>query len=43
MRIAARRSDILLTVIDGDGTLERLFGPRATSWLEALFERRGAG
>ena len=40
--IAARRPDVPLMVIDGDGVLESRFGPRATAWLEALFKRRGA-
>lgn len=40
--IAARRPDVRLDVVDGDGTLDRRVGPRATAWLEQLFRRRGA-
>jgi NADPH-dependent 2,4-dienoyl-CoA reductase/sulfur reductase-like enzyme len=31
-----------VTAIDGDGTLERRFGAKATGWLERLFQSRGA-
>lgn len=40
--IAARRPGVRVTAIDGDGTLERRFGKRATAWVRSLFERRGA-
>ncbi len=40
--IAAHRSGVRVTAIDGDGTLERRFGPKATAWLRQLFESRGA-
>ena len=40
--IAARRPGVKVTAIDGDGTLPRRFGDRATAHLRSLFERRGA-
>ena len=40
--IAAHRSGVRVTAIDGDGTLERRFGPKATAWLRQLYESRGA-
>jgi len=40
--IAAHRSGVRVTTIDGDGTLERRFGPKATAWLRQLYESRGA-
>jgi NADH dehydrogenase FAD-containing subunit len=41
--IARDRPGIRVTAIDGDGTLERRFGGRATSRLRRLLEMRGAG
>lgn len=40
--IAARRPGVRVTAIDGDGTMERRFGGKATAWIRALFEKRGA-
>jgi len=40
--IAARRPGVRVTAIDGDETLGRRFGDKATTWLRALFEERGA-
>lgn len=40
--IAAHRRGVHLTAIDGDGTLTRRFGDRATANVRSLFERRGA-
>jgi NADH dehydrogenase FAD-containing subunit len=40
--IAARRRGVHVTAIDGDGTLTRRFGDRATAKVRSLFERRGA-
>jgi NADH:ubiquinone reductase (H+-translocating) len=40
--ISAHRRGVRVTVIDGDGTLERRFGAKATAWLQRLFESRGA-
>ncbi len=40
--IAARRPDVNVTAIDGDGTMARRFGDQATAWVRALFEKRGA-
>ena len=40
--IAAHRPAVQLTAIDGDGTLTRRFGDRATAHIRNLFERRGA-
>ena len=40
--IAARRPGVRVTAIDGDGTMERRFGAKATTRVRALFERRGA-
>ena len=40
--IAAHRRGVRVTAIDGDGTLERRFGAKATGWLRRLFESRGA-
>ncbi len=40
--IAARRPGVRVTAIDGDDTLGRRFGDKATTWLRALFEQRGA-
>lgn len=40
--IAAHRRGVRVTAIDGDGTLERRAGPKATAWLRQLFESRGA-
>ena len=40
--IAAHRRGVRVTAIDGDGTLERRFGAKATTWLQRLFESRGA-
>lgn len=40
--IAARRPGVKVTAIDGDGTLARRFGDRASAHITRLFERRGA-
>ncbi|MDQ6720397.1 MAG: FAD-dependent oxidoreductase [Candidatus Dormibacteraeota bacterium] len=40
--IAARRPGVQVTAIDGDGTMARRFGGRATAHVRRLFERRGA-
>ncbi len=40
--IAAHRPGVRVTAIDGDGTLERRFGAKATAWLRRLFASRGA-
>ncbi len=40
--IAAHRPGVKVTAIDGDGTLARRFGDRATAHIRTLFERRGA-
>jgi NADH:ubiquinone reductase (H+-translocating) len=40
--IAARRPGVRVTAIDGDDTMERRFGDKATAWVRALFEQRGA-
>ena len=40
--IAARRPGVRVTAIDGDDTMARRFGDKATAWIRALFERRGA-
>lgn len=40
--IAAHCRGVRVTAIDGDGTLERRFGAKATAWLQRLFESRGA-
>jgi NADH dehydrogenase FAD-containing subunit len=40
--IAARRSGVTVTAIDGDGTLARRFGDRATARVRGIFESRGA-
>jgi NADH:ubiquinone reductase (H+-translocating) len=40
--IAAHRPGVKVTAIDGDGTLARRFGDRATAHIRSLFERRGA-
>jgi NADH dehydrogenase FAD-containing subunit len=40
--IAARRPGVRVTAIDGDDTMARRFGDKATAWVRALFERRGA-
>jgi NADH dehydrogenase FAD-containing subunit len=40
--IAAHRPGAKVTTIDGDGTLARRFGDRATAHVRSLFERRGA-
>lgn len=40
--IAARRPGVGVTAIDGDGTMARRFGDKATAWVRALFEQRGA-
>ena len=40
--IAAHRRGVHVTAIDGDGTLERRFGAKATAWLGRLFDGRGA-
>jgi NADH dehydrogenase FAD-containing subunit len=40
--IAARRPGVRVTAIDGDDTMGRRFGDKATAWVRALFERRGA-
>jgi len=40
--IAARRPGVRVTAIDGDGTMERRFGAKATARVRALFEQRGA-
>jgi NADH dehydrogenase FAD-containing subunit len=40
--IAARRPDVKVTAIDGDGTMARRFGDRATARVRAILERRGA-
>lgn len=40
--IAAHRDGVRVMAIDGDGTLERRFGAKATAWLQRLFESRGA-
>jgi len=39
--IAAHRPGVRVTAIDGDGTLARRFGDRATAHMARLFERRG--
>jgi NADH dehydrogenase FAD-containing subunit len=39
--IAAHRPGVCVTAIDGDGTLARRFGERATAHIARLFERRG--
>jgi NADH:ubiquinone reductase (H+-translocating) len=39
--IAAQRPGVRVTAIDGDGTMERRFGAKATDRVRALFERRG--
>jgi NADH:ubiquinone reductase (H+-translocating) len=40
--IAARRPGVRVTAIDGDDTMQRRFGDKATAWVRALFEQRGA-
>ena len=40
--IAAHRPDVKVTAIDGDGTMGRRFGDRATARVRSIFERRGA-
>jgi NADH dehydrogenase FAD-containing subunit len=40
--IAARRPGVRVTAIDGDDTMGRRFGDKATAWVRALFEERGA-
>lgn len=40
--IAARRAGVRVSAIDGDGTMARRFGDKATAWIRELFERRGA-
>src|SRR5438132_2505621 len=40
--IAAHRDGVKVTAIDGDGTMARRFGERATAHIRSLFERRGA-
>lgn len=40
--IAAHCRGVRVTAIDGDGTLERRFGAKATAWLRRLFASRGA-
>lgn len=40
--IAARRPGVRVTAIDGDDTMGRRFGDKATAWIRALFEKRGA-
>ena len=40
--IAARRPGVRVTAIDGDGTMGRRFGDKATAWVRKLFEARGA-
>jgi NADH dehydrogenase FAD-containing subunit len=40
--IAGRRPHVRVTAIDGDHTLERRFGNRATTRVRSLFEQRGA-
>lgn len=40
--IAAHRPRSRVTAIDGDGTLERRFGEKATARIQRLLERRGA-
>lgn len=40
--IAARRPEVRVTAIDGDDTMARRFGDKATAWVRELFERRGA-
>ena len=40
--IAARRPGVRVTAIDGDDTMGRRFGDKATAWVTALFEKRGA-
>ena len=39
--IAAHRAGVRVTAIDGDGTMERRFGEKATAWIRELFARRG--
>jgi len=39
--IAAHRAGVRVTAIDGDGTLDRRFGQRASARIADLFERRG--
>jgi NADH dehydrogenase len=40
--IAARRPGVRVTAIDGDDTMGRRFGAKATARVRALFEQRGA-
>lgn len=40
--IAARRPGVKVTAIDGDDTMARRFGGRATARIRAILERRGA-
>ena len=40
--IAAHRAGVHVTAIDGDGTMERRYGDKATAWIRKLFEKRGA-
>ena len=39
--IGAHRPGVRVTAIDGDGTMGRRFGAKATAWIRALLERRG--
>ena len=40
--IAAHRAGVHVTAIDGDGTMERRYGDKATAWIRELFDKRGA-
>jgi NADH dehydrogenase len=40
--IAGRRPGVRVTAIDGDDTMGRRFGDKATAWVRALLEKRGA-
>jgi NADH dehydrogenase FAD-containing subunit len=40
--IAARRPGVKVTAIDGDGTMARRYGDRATARVREILERRGA-
>lgn len=40
--IAAHRARVRVAAIDGDGTMARRFGDKATGWIRTLLERRGS-
>ena len=40
--IAAHRTGVRVSAIDGDGTMARRFGDKATAWIRKLLDRRGA-